>query len=164
MVMHTKEKYRIDIGCGSPEQRYGKNFIGIDINPDYHPDILHDVEKGIPFKDKSVVFINSDNSLEHTKNPYYVLQEMYRVLDKEGKVRLVLPNCQYFPLLFINLFYDLNKFWHWYMNLPHKKERSIHYHLFTRHLATKLAEEAGFKVFCTRGWLWSKEFELLMVK
>ena len=154
---------RIDIGCGTPEQKY-PGTVGIDPNPNYRPDILLNVENGLPFKEGSIEFINSNNSLEHTKNPYFVLTEMYRVLKPKGTVRLVLPNCQYFPLLFINVVMDLDKFWHWYMNLPHKKERSIHWHLFTKHLAVKMVEDVGFKVKTKRGFLWGKEFELILTK
>ena len=154
---------RIDIGCGSSEQKY-KDCFGIDVNPDYKPDLLHNCDAGIPLASNSLDFINSDNSLEHFRNPYLVLSECYRCMKSGATMRLVVPNCQYFPLLFINLVMDLNKFWHWYMNLSFKKGRSIHFTLYTPHLAQMICEDIGFTVVKRKGFLYSKEIMLILKK
>ena len=154
---------RIDIGCGKPHQCY-KDCFGIDINESYKPDLLHNCDNGLPFTDESLDFINSDNSLEHFRNPYFVLKECYRALKKGGTMRLVVPNCQYFPLIFINLIMDLNKVWHWYMNLPFKKGRSIHFTLYTKHLIQMVAKDVGFKIVKTKGLLYSLEIMLFLEK
>src|SRR3989338_4265525 len=154
---------RVDIGCGMPAQKY-KNCFGIDVNPDYNPDLLHNCDEGMPFADQSLEFINSDNTLEHFKNPYFVLKECYRCLRKGGTMRLVVPNCQYFPLIFINIIMDLDKFWHWYMNLSFKKGRSIHWTLYTKFLIQKVARDVGFRINKTKGWLYGKEVTLILEK
>ena len=154
---------RIDIGCGLPSQKY-KGCFGIDINSEYKPDLLHNCEEGLPFDDDSLEFINSDNTLEHFKNSFFVLQECYRCLNGGGSMRLVVPNCQYFPLIIINLFCDIDKFWHWYMNLKFKRERTVHYVLFTNHLIMTLVKKAGFKIKSKKGFLYSKEIELILEK
>ena len=64
---------RVDIGCGFPEQKWEGCF-GIDVNPDCRPDLAHDADEGLPFDDETLEFINMDNSLEHYKHPYFVLQ------------------------------------------------------------------------------------------
>lgn len=163
MNNNFKDVRKIDIGCGKPEQKM-RGCFGIDINPDYKPELLHNCEKGLPFRDSSLEFINSDNSLEHFKNPYFILKECYRVLAPNGTIRLVVPNCQYLPLIFVNLFFDLDKAWHWYMTLPFKKDRGVHYVLFTKHLITKLVREAGFKIKKIKGFLYSKEITLILEK
>lgn len=68
----VKNIKKVDIGCGKKNQKY-KGCFGIDINPSYEPDLIWNCEKGLPFKDNSLKFINSDDSLEHFKNPYFVL-------------------------------------------------------------------------------------------
>jgi predicted SAM-dependent methyltransferase len=158
-----REIRRIDLGCGKPEQKYAGCF-GIDINPDYHPDLLHNVDEGLPFEDGQIEFIHCDNALEHVRNPHFVLRECLRTLRDGGELLLVVPNCQYLPLIGINMVYDLNRFWHWYMNLPFKKERSIHWTLYTKHLITQVAEDAGFQVVDRRGRLYSKEITLRLRK
>ena len=154
---------RIDIGCGLPHQKFD-NCFGIDINPDYKPDLLHNCDEGLPFDDDSLMFINSDNNLEHLKNPYFVLKEFYRALHKDGEVRLIVPNCQWLPLLFINLVIDLDWFWHQWMNSRFKKGRSVHWTLYTRFLITKIVEDVGFIIKKRKGFLFSKEITLILGK
>lgn len=151
----------IDVGCGIC--KYEGSF-GIDINPKCMPDMIHDCNDGLPLKSNSVDFINCDNSLEHFKNSYYVLLECYRVLKKGGEMRLIVPNCQYFPLIIVNAFIDLSKFWYWYMTLPFKKERGVHYALFTKHLICLLVGEAGFEIKSVEGRLYGKNISLLVKK
>jgi len=154
---------RIDIGCGNADQKY-KDCYGIDVNKEYKPDLLHNCDEGLPFPDISLEFINSDNSLEHFKNPYFVLKECHRCMKKGATMRLVVPNCQYFPLIFINAVMDLNRFWHWYMNLAFKKGRSIHWTLYTPHLIQMVCTDIGFEIVKKKGFLYSKEILLVMRK
>ena len=158
-----KNVKRIDIGCGMTHQKCS-NCIGIDVNPNYNPDILHNCDEGLPFDDNSISFINSDNSLEHLKNPYFVLSECYRVLVNGGEMRLVVPNCQWFPLLFVNLIMDIDWLWHKWMNLPFKRERGTHWTLYTRFLITKIVKDIGFKIKQRKGSLYSKKITLIMGK
>jgi hypothetical protein len=74
------------------------------------------------------------------------------------------PNCQYLPLVFLNVFFDINKFWHWYMNLPFKRERGVHFTLYTKHLAMQVTEDVGFQILSTKGFLYSKEVTLHLRK
>ncbi len=154
---------RIDIGCGTPEQKY-PGCIGLDINPRNHPDIVHDCNDPLPFDDASVEFINSDNSLEHVLRPYDLLCEMYRVLVPGGTVRLVLPNARFLPLVLVNLVWDLDAAWHWWMSLPFKRERGIHWTHFTRSLAVRMVKAAGFRVEWVKGNMFTKNIHLLLSK
>lgn len=152
---------QLDIGCGSPKERR-EGCLGIDINPSCQPDLLWDCDRGLPFADGTLTFINSDNSLEHFKHPYRVLEECHRCLVEGGTMRLVVPNVQYLPTLLLAFVCDIDRYFHWYMRLPHKRERGVHYMLFTGHLVERMATEIGFKVRRSRGFLYSKEisFEL----
>ena len=162
-INSIREVNRIDIGCGLPDQKYPDCF-GLDVNSNYNPDLVHNCDDGVPFEDNSLTFINSDNSLEHFLNPYFVLKECYRALKPGGKMRLVVPNCQWFPLLFVNILMDLDWLWHWWMNLPFKKERGVHWTLYTRFLITKIVQNIGFEIETRKGYLYSKEIELIIVK
>ncbi|MGH7896656.1 MAG: methyltransferase domain-containing protein [Candidatus Binatia bacterium] len=150
---------RLDIGCGKPAEKYPGCF-GIDVNPVVRPDLLWDCDRGLPFADETLTFINSDNSLEHFKHPYRVLEECHRCLLRGGRMRLVVPNAQYFPTLLLSFVCDVDRYFFWYMRLPHKRERGVHYTLFTRHLIERIAGEIGFMVIRSRGFLYSKEITL----
>jgi len=97
---------KLDLGCRNEKQKR-KGFFGIDINPKYHPNLLLDCDKGLPFKDIVVDEINMDNSLEHFHNPFFVVQESYRVLKKGGTIRIVVPNVQFVPFLVLAWFGDI---------------------------------------------------------
>lgn len=157
----TKKRYpeyapkRIDIGCGYPDQVYPE-CIGIDMFKDCHPDILYDLNKKIPFKNESVEFVNSDNSLEHFKNPIYTIREIYRVLIKKGTLRLVLPNSRFFPLLLVNIFWDLDSAWYWWMQ--RKPDRSIHWSHWTKNHIVRILEDEGFEILIkAKGTIFHKE-------
>ena len=79
-------------------------------------------------------------------------------------MRIVIPNVQYFLTILLSSFYDIDKYFYWYMTLPHKKERSVHYTLFTRHLIKRMTEDIGFKILKIHGFLYSKNIELRLEK
>ena len=158
-----REARRIDIGCGRPDQKH-EGCVGLDINPEYQPDVLHNADDGLPFTNDQLDFIHCDNALEHFRNPHFVLRECLRTLRPGGEALLVLPNCRYLPIVLLNLVCDINKAWHWYMNLPIKKGRSVHFTLYTRHLAMQVVEDVGFQIVSAKGWPYSKEITLRLRK
>lgn len=154
---------RVDLGCGAPEERYEGCF-GIDINPAYEPDLVSDCDRGLPFADDSLTFVNSDNSLEHLRHPYFVLEECFRCLRPGGTMRLVVPNLHYLPTLLLALVADVDRYFYWYMRLPHKRERTVHHTIFTKHLIRRMAADAGFVERRVEGFLYSKEIALWLEK
>ena len=154
---------RVDIGCGTRAQTF-RDCFGLDVNPSCEPDLVWDCDRGLPFADDSLEFVNADNSLEHVKHPYFVLQECHRCLRPGGTMRLVVPNVQYFPTLLLALVYDIDRYFFWYMRLPHKRARGVHYALFTPHLIRRMATEVGFAVRRSTGFLYSKQILLDLQK
>jgi predicted SAM-dependent methyltransferase len=147
---------RVDIGCGAPHERHEGCF-GIDLNPGYRPDLVWDCDLGLPFADASLSFVNADNSLEHFHHPFFVVEEIHRCLRPGGRLRVVVPNVQHWPVLLLSLVADPDRYFTWYMSLPRKKIRTIHRTLFTRHAMQRMVREAGLVVTRTRGLLYAKE-------
>src|SRR3989344_1328182 len=78
----------LDIGSGPNGGRYrnfflGKNYVTLDINPDYNPDIVGSAEK-IPAPDNSFDGIVCFQVLDDLKNPIEAVKEMRRVLKPGG--------------------------------------------------------------------------------
>lgn len=68
-------------------------YINIDSDPRTFPNILRDIENGLPFDDNSVDEIFSKHTLEHI-NPdkiHWVIAEMYRVLVPNGRLKVIVP-------------------------------------------------------------------------
>ena len=71
----------------------GTKYINIDEFPYPEVDIIRDIQRGLPFDDESVDEIFTSHFLEHIKDLNFVMEECYRVLKKEGIMRIVVPHC-----------------------------------------------------------------------
>lgn len=69
---------KLNIGCG-PKKKEG--FINIDISKKVNPDMVVNIENGLPFKDNTFNYIYSCNVLEEIRPEYwtFVLSEINRV-------------------------------------------------------------------------------------
>ena len=88
IIMKNNNKRKINIGAGG-ENLFG--FISIDIDPLTKPDIIRDIEKGLPFDDNSVDEIKCSHTLEHIKDLNFVLKEFYRVCKNGAKIIITVP-------------------------------------------------------------------------
>ena len=92
----------LHLGCGP---RYLSGWVNVDIsagNP--MPDILLDLERGIPLPDDTVDYIYSEDFIEHVdfEKGCYLLSECARVLKIGGVLRILTPNLLTFTLAYIN--------------------------------------------------------------
>jgi SAM-dependent methyltransferase len=85
----TEEKKKINLGCS-----YTKldGYINIDRNPLCEPDIVRDIERGLPFDDCSIDEVMANDYLEHTVDFIFVMNEIARVLKVGGKLKARFPN------------------------------------------------------------------------
>lgn len=86
----------VDIGCGKAPHRKNivhKKYIGVDIeNRGGVPDVvIADVNNGIPLSDATANLVICTETLEHTKKPNFVVQELYRITKPGGTVLLTAP-------------------------------------------------------------------------
>lgn len=69
-----------------------EGFINIDISTQFTPDILHDLEKGIPFGDSSVDMIRAHHFLEHIPDTIAIMNEIWRVCKDGAMVEITVPH------------------------------------------------------------------------
>lgn len=92
--VEKKPKF-VYIGCGHDRMR---GFIHVEINLSKNkagmPDIVADIGDYMPFKDNSVDFIFSKDTLEHLTYAELLncLLESHRILKKGGYIRMVVPD------------------------------------------------------------------------
>lgn len=81
---------KINLGSGLKKK---EGFINIDIDKDCSPDMVHNIERGLPFDNNSVSYIYSSHFLEHIKPDKYifVLNEIQRVAKDGCILELRLP-------------------------------------------------------------------------
>ncbi len=89
---------KLNLGCGT---KYLNDFINIDLglfNDNkgiIEPDIICDLEYGIPLDNESVDYILVDNVIEHLSDVYFFCEECHRVLKVGGHLRVITPHYRY---------------------------------------------------------------------
>ena len=90
IVQDEPEIIKLDIGCGKTPS---EGFIGIDAI-DFGQKHVHDVRKGIPYKDNSVAEVRCSHFVEHLtwdeRVPFF--NELYRVLKVGAVAQIITPH------------------------------------------------------------------------
>lgn len=80
---------KLDIACGQAKK---EGFIGVDIARLPGVDIVHDLEQfPWPFDDNSIEEARCSHYVEHTKDLFKFLGEVYRILEPGGKILIIAP-------------------------------------------------------------------------
>lgn len=88
--IEQRKPINVCLGCG---MRPIKDFINVDMNPKVKPDVVRDIERGLPFDDNSIDNIYSAHFMEHVApdNINFVMSEIWRVLKNTGKFQCIVP-------------------------------------------------------------------------
>ena len=81
----------LDVGCGW--RRFGWTALRIDINPEFRPDVVGDIEGPLGLRDASFDTILVLDVLEHVRRPFQAVDELRRVLKPGGRLYLTAPFC-----------------------------------------------------------------------
>ncbi|MBI2613580.1 MAG: class I SAM-dependent methyltransferase [Candidatus Levybacteria bacterium] len=139
-IREGKGKLALDIGCRDgywSEVLKKKGYIvkSLDIEPHYKGALKHDVEKGLPFENKTFDLIWCTEVLEHLKNPEFLIKEIGRVMKKNGVAILTTPNSNWWA-------YWLVKLWGW---TPKKLQNKDHKQFFDENTLRNIT--SGYDIF-----------------
>lgn len=83
----------LNLGCG---QKYHRDWINIDFVSHNENVIQHNLLDGIPLKDGDVEVVYHSHVLEHFSKDdgFHFMEECYRVLNKEGIIRVAVPDLE----------------------------------------------------------------------
>ncbi|GHV13873.1 hypothetical protein FACS189491_09440 [Spirochaetia bacterium] len=96
----------LNLGCGT---RYHNDWTNVDFHSTGSNVIAHNLLNGIPFKDGIFDVVYHSNVIEHFSKedaPVFI-QECYRVLKKDGIIRIVFPDLEQIVLHYIRLLGEL---------------------------------------------------------
>ncbi len=81
---------KLNVACGFKRM---KDYINIDSDSRVRPDIVRNIEQGLPFSDNTIEEILSEHTLEHVNpdNIHFVMFEFWRVLKNGGRLNVVVP-------------------------------------------------------------------------
>lgn len=140
---HLKICY--DIGCGSGKlitilNEKGYDAYGIDVKSSDRI-IASDLNKELPLLSESVDLISSLANIEHLEEPLLNLQEIYRILRKNGVLVLTTPSTAAKPVL---------EFLAYKLNWIDETEIRDHKLYFSKKLLEQYLTKAGFKQFSVK--------------
>lgn len=100
IILKKSKKIFLEIGSGNKKGING--YVTVDLLSG--ADIVHDLRKGIPLPENSVDRIYASHVLEHIpfKELIILLNEIYRVLKKEGEFSVSVPDASLFIKAYIN--------------------------------------------------------------
>lgn len=92
--MVYEEPVRLNAGCNV---NYLHTHLNLDVDKQFKADVYADLTYGFPFKTESVNEIVLSHVLEHVsyKHGRQLINEVYRVLKKDGIFRVSTPNLKY---------------------------------------------------------------------
>jgi predicted SAM-dependent methyltransferase len=138
-----KNSKKLEIGSGNKPM---EGYLHFDIRSDVNADVVGDARK-LPFKDAEFKEIFTRFFLEHLfrSDAKKALKEMHRVLEKNGRLEIIVPNIEYFFKLFLE---ETGQKKEWALNKIYGFEKygeDHHYFGYDEETLTNYLKEAGFK-------------------
>ena len=133
----------LDIGCRDGllknHLNYPIDYYGIDIVDKFKGEniSIQDITNGTDFQDNYFDYVFCIDTLEHLRNPFFVLKEIHRILKPEGVLLLSVPNPYHFKEILWNVFKI--------------KDKQGHIFSWTPQTLEKLGEFCGYKLLDKKG-------------
>jgi SAM-dependent methyltransferase len=86
------KKLKLNVGCGF---RPFDNYINLDYNEKVFPDVIRNVDDGLPFDDSKFDEVYSSHVIEHVKDVFFFMSEIWRVCKNKGKITIICPYAGY---------------------------------------------------------------------
>lgn len=83
------EGKRLDLGSGESRPN---GFVSLDVDGSYSPDIMADLNNGIPAPDESLAVVRANHILEHLADKKAIMDDIYRVLKPDGIAIITIPS------------------------------------------------------------------------
>jgi len=81
----------LNLGCGNIHLPKEEGWINIDMDKTCNPDVVRNLEKGLPFDTNSVEGLYSANTIEHISDIFFFMYEIWRVCKPNVVVEIIAP-------------------------------------------------------------------------
>jgi predicted SAM-dependent methyltransferase len=86
---YKSDKIKLNIGSGF---RPKIDFINLDYDEKTYPDIIRNIDEGLPFDSDKFDEIYTSHVIEHVKDIFLFIYEMWRVTKNKGTITIICPN------------------------------------------------------------------------
>lgn len=144
---------RLNLGSGNAIEMKKIGFTNVDIEKFHAVDVVSDIEKTLPFGDETIDDIHCSHALEHCSMASVptMLKDWYRILKKDGKIYLVVPEIEGCMKNFLETSETDSSKWGWKIEYIlgaqiNQAGQQFHKSAYTPVMIRKLIESVGFKV------------------
>ncbi len=144
---------KLNLGSGNSKSMQDAGYVNIDIHKTHHVDVVHDIEKRLPYEDNTVDEIYSSHSLEHCSMAAVprMIDDWRRVLKSRGIIQVIVPEIEACMRNFLASPETDNDKWNWKIEYilggqHHQAGQQLHKSAFTPTHLQKLVENAGLVV------------------
>jgi len=115
----------LDLGCGPHKVEVDNaEVIGLDFYDKTSADVICNLEEGkLPFEDNEFDGIYTIHTLEHIRNLIPLIDEMWRIVKPEGRIRILVP---YFASSLAHSSIDHVRFFSYTSFNPYREEDKFH--------------------------------------
>ena len=92
----------LNLGSGNRKKSVEEGWINIDIDATCNPDIVRNLDDGLPFDTNSVDGVHCSQTIEHIDDIFYFMYEIWRVCKPDAHVEIVAPNHAHLFSIFPN--------------------------------------------------------------
>ena len=144
---------KINLGSGNSKRMQDAGYVNIDLFEWDYVDVVHDIEKRLPYEDNTIDEIYSSHSLEHCAMAAVprMIGDWKRVLKHGGIIRIIVPEIEACMRNFLDSPESDGDKWSWKIEYilggQHKQSgQQLHKSAFTPTYLKKLVENAGLVV------------------
>ena len=92
LLLGKMQGKKLNLGCGAKKL---EGFVNIDFNNIFKPDVVHDLNKQLPFSDDSVSEIRVEHVLSYLDDINRFFKDIYRVCKNDAKIMIAVPHFSY---------------------------------------------------------------------
>ena len=144
---------KLNLGSGNSKNTQDAGYINIDMFKWDYVDVVHDIEKRLPYEDDSIDEILCSHALEHCSMAAVpkMISDWRRVLKQGGIIRVIVPEIEACMRNFLASPETDNNKWNWKIEYilggqHHQAGQQLHKSAFTPTHLQKIVENAGLVV------------------
>jgi len=92
----------LNLGCGNRHRPKEDGWINVDIDAGCNPDVIRNMDRGLPFDTNSVDGIYCSHVIEHVDDVFFFMYEIWRVCKPDAKVEIIAPNHAHLMSIYAN--------------------------------------------------------------
>jgi len=92
----------LNLGSGNRPGDPAKGWINVDIDTQCNPDVVRNLDRGLPFDSDSADYVRASHVIEHVDDVFYFMYEIWRVSKHGGTVEIIAPNHAHLMSIYAN--------------------------------------------------------------